>query len=128
MSNSAVTRRAALATERLKASQGSAPARRLWLRLLCGVLGLRFRFLAGRLDAQYEGRRGLCARSWMALCLQALAGQADVVTVTTSGTAARPDGAFDLVVRARQDGARGLALYVGLSDTDEVAAVCWPRL
>ncbi|MFF3196695.1 ATP-binding protein [Streptomyces misionensis] len=58
------------------------------------------------------------------LCLQALAGQAAVVAVTSSGGAvAPPEGAFDVVVRTGGDGGHGLDLYAGLTDADEVAAV-----
>ncbi|MEU3423626.1 ATP-binding protein [Streptomyces murinus] len=63
------------------------------------------------------------------LCLQALAGQAAVVAVTSSGGAvAPPDEAFDVVVRAAgtdvsSEGAHGLDLYAGMTDADEAAAV-----
>ncbi|WP_329224239.1 ATP-binding protein (plasmid) [Streptomyces sp. NBC_01485] len=57
------------------------------------------------------------------LCLQALAGQAAVVSVTSSGTAV-PRGAFDVVLRVGDASVpHGLDLYAGLDDPDEAASV-----
>ncbi|THA24251.1 ATP-binding protein [Streptomyces sp. RKND-216] len=58
------------------------------------------------------------------LCLQALAGQAAVVAVTSSGTKPAPDDAFDVVVRpGRPESAYDLDLYGGTDDPDEAAVL-----
>lgn len=58
------------------------------------------------------------------LCLQALAGQAAVVAVTSAGARTGPDDAFDVVVRpGREDSGHDLDLYGGTDDPDEAAAV-----
>ncbi|WP_030413756.1 hypothetical protein [Streptomyces sp. NRRL S-1448] len=59
-----------------------------------------------------------------ALCLQALAGRAAVVSVGTAGTAPAPDYAFDAVVKiGHRDTQCDLDLYGGTTDTDEAAAI-----
>ncbi|KAK1176693.1 ATP-binding protein [Streptomyces sp. NBS 14/10] len=58
------------------------------------------------------------------LCLQALAGQAAVISVTAADTGLSPDGAFDVVIRpGRPDSSHGLDLYGGAVDPDEAAGM-----
>ncbi|WP_181769039.1 ATP-binding protein, partial [Streptomyces albidus (ex Kaewkla and Franco 2022)] len=58
------------------------------------------------------------------LCLQALAGQAAVVAVTSGGTQLAPDESFDAVVRVgHSDSLHDLDLYGGSSDPDEAAGM-----
>lgn len=58
------------------------------------------------------------------LCLQALAGQAAVIAVTSSGRSAPEDDAFDVVLRAGDPSSPyGLDLYAGLDDPDEAAGI-----
>ncbi|MFE0194084.1 ATP/GTP-binding protein [Streptomyces sp. NPDC058989] len=59
-----------------------------------------------------------------AMCLQALAGRAAVVSVGTAGSAAAPDDAFDAVIRiGHRDAECDLDLYGGTTDADEAAAI-----
>lgn len=59
-----------------------------------------------------------------AMCLQALAGRAAVVSVGTAGTAAAPDDAFDAVIKVgHRDAECDLDLYGGTTDADEAAAI-----
>ncbi|MEV6840967.1 ATP-binding protein [Streptomyces sp. NPDC051133] len=71
-----------------------------------------------------EPSEGIVGPVIESLCLQALAGQAAVVAVTSSGSAAPQNRAFDVVLRAGDPSiAHGLDLYAGLDDADEAAAV-----
>lgn len=71
-----------------------------------------------------EAVEGIVGPVVESLCLQALAGQAAVVAVTSPGTAASRDRAFDVVLRAGDPNITyGLDLYAGLVDEDEAAAV-----
>ncbi|MEW1616517.1 ATP-binding protein [Streptomyces sp. NPDC088744] len=71
-----------------------------------------------------EPAEGIVGPVIESLCLQALAGQAAVVAVTSSGSAAPQNRAFDVVLRAGDPSiAHGLDLYAGLDDADEAAAV-----
>ncbi|MEU8960054.1 ATP-binding protein [Streptomyces sp. NPDC048518] len=57
-------------------------------------------------------------------CLQALAGQAAVVAVTSAGAGAPRDAAFDVVLRAGDpESAYGLDLYGGTDDVDEASGI-----
>ncbi|MFD9051383.1 type IV secretory system conjugative DNA transfer family protein [Streptomyces zaomyceticus] len=59
-----------------------------------------------------------------ALCLQALANRAAVVTVTSRGSMLGPDEGFDLVVSVgRPDSTHDLDLYGGADDPDEAARI-----
>lgn len=61
-----------------------------------------------------------------ALCLQALAGQAALVWVTSADNASPqlPDEAFDVVVRVGDpDSRHGLSLYADIADADEASAM-----
>ncbi|WP_254645922.1 ATP-binding protein [Streptomyces malaysiensis] len=58
------------------------------------------------------------------LCLQALTGQAALVSVTAAGTGHLPDAAYDVVIRpGRLDSTHGLDLYGGAEDSDEAAGM-----
>jgi hypothetical protein len=71
-----------------------------------------------------ESAEGIVGPVIESLCLQALAGQAAVVAVTSSGSAAPRNRAFDVVLRAGDPSiAHALDPYAGLDDTDEAAAV-----
>jgi len=59
-----------------------------------------------------------------ALCLQALAGRAAIVSVGTAATASAPDDAFDAVIRVgHRDADCDLDLYGGTTDQDEAAGI-----
>ncbi|WP_329172785.1 ATP/GTP-binding protein [Streptomyces decoyicus] len=59
-----------------------------------------------------------------ALCLQALAGRAAVVSVGTAASVPAPDGAFDAVIRiGHRDADCDLDLYGGTTDPDEAAGI-----
>lgn len=58
------------------------------------------------------------------LCLQALAGQAAVVAVSSSGAQLAPDESFDVVIRLGRPGSLyDLDLYGGTTDPDEAAGM-----
>ncbi|MFD9301116.1 ATP/GTP-binding protein [Streptomyces sp. NPDC060048] len=58
------------------------------------------------------------------LMLQALAGEAAVITVAAAGTPLGPDGAYDIVVRLGDSSSvHDLDLYGGATDPDEAASV-----
>ncbi|MFJ9901207.1 ATP-binding protein [Streptomyces sp. NPDC091280] len=71
-----------------------------------------------------EPAEGIMGPVTESLCLQALAGQAAVVAVTSAGSAAPQHRAFDVVLRAGDPSiAHSLDPYAGLDDPDEAASV-----
>ncbi|MER5974228.1 ATP-binding protein [Streptomyces sp. NPDC002055] len=71
------------------------------------------------------GKTGRVVRPVLeSLCLQALAGQAAVVSVGAAGAPLAPDDAFDVVIRiGRPESEYDLDLYGGTTDPDEAAGV-----